>query len=56
MVQMCILVTVPHWVDTLVLFTARVHSNNIIEYTIILLNTAKRESSIYSQDTGHTQI
>ena len=29
MVLMCIFVTVPHWVDTLVLFSARVHSNNI---------------------------
>ena len=33
MVLMCIFVTV-HWVDTLLLFFARVHSNNIIDIDI----------------------
>ena len=34
MVLMCILVTVPHWDNTLVLFSARVQSNNIIDIDI----------------------
>ena len=34
MVLMCILVTVPHWANTLVLLSAHVHYNNIIDIDI----------------------
>ena len=34
MVLMGILVTVPHWANTLVLFSARVHYKNIIDIDI----------------------